>query len=40
LGRKSEEGKNDREKLGLLRGEGVRFDGRGKAVGRPWGEFR
>lgn len=27
-------------KVELLRGEGVRFDGRGRAVGGAWGEWR
>ena len=28
-----------REKRALLRGEGVRFDGRGRVVGRVWRGF-
>jgi O-6-methylguanine DNA methyltransferase len=39
-GRKGEEGKNDGKKRDLLRREGVRFDGRGRVVGRPWVGFR
>lgn len=39
-GRKGEDGKNDEEKRRLLRGEGVRFDGRGRVVGRVWDGFK
>ncbi|KAL3421409.1 hypothetical protein PVAG01_07854 [Phlyctema vagabunda] len=38
-GRKGEEGKNDTKKRKLLRDEGIRFDGKGKVVGRPWESF-
>lgn len=38
-GRKGEDGLNDDAKRGLLRGEGVRFDGRGKVVGGVWRGF-
>lgn len=33
------EGERVREKVRLLREEGVKFDGRGKVVGGPWREF-
>lgn len=38
-GRKGEEGLHDEKKRGLLREEGVRFDGRGRVIGGPWGGF-
>lgn len=38
-GRKGEEGLNDGKKRELLRGEGVRFDGKGRVVGGPWEGF-
>jgi O-6-methylguanine DNA methyltransferase len=39
-GRNGKEGLNDAEKRGLLREEGVKFDGSGRVVGRPWEGFR
>jgi O-6-methylguanine DNA methyltransferase len=39
-GKKGEAGKNDKEKSNLLRSEGVKFDGKGKALNKPWGGFR
>ncbi len=39
-GKNGKEGLNDAEKRGLLRDEGVRFDGSGRVVGRPWEGFR
>jgi methylated-DNA-[protein]-cysteine S-methyltransferase len=39
-GRNGKEGLNDGEKRGLLRQEGVKFDGLGRVVGRPWEGFR
>lgn len=39
-GRKGQEGAHDARKRALLRGEGVRFDGAGRVVGRPWVGFR
>jgi O-6-methylguanine DNA methyltransferase len=39
-GRNGKEGLNDAEKRGLLRKEGVKFDGSGRVVGRPWEGFR
>ena len=39
IGRNGVKGLNDDKKLALLRGEGVRFDGRGKVVGAPWEGF-
>ena len=36
---KSEEGEFVRMKRSMLRGEGVRFDGRGKVVGSSWVGF-
>jgi O-6-methylguanine DNA methyltransferase len=38
-GRKGQEGLHDDKKRKLLRTEGVRFDGKGKAVGSPWEGF-
>ncbi|KAK4979613.1 hypothetical protein LTR66_000246 [Elasticomyces elasticus] len=38
-GRKGQPGKNDGKKRRLLRDEGVRFDGKGRAVGRVWDKF-
>jgi methylated-DNA-[protein]-cysteine S-methyltransferase len=39
-GRNGKEGLNDVEKRALLRGEGVKFDGLGRVIGRPWEGFR
>lgn len=39
-GRNGKEGLNDAEKRGLLREEGVKFDGLGRVVGRPWEGFQ
>ncbi|TVY78305.1 Methylated-DNA--protein-cysteine methyltransferase [Lachnellula suecica] len=39
-GKKGEKGKNDDRKMGLLREEGVRFDGKGKVVGSAWDGFQ
>ena len=39
-GRNGKVGLNDAEKRGLLREEGVKFDGLGRVVGRPWEGFR
>lgn len=38
-GRGGKEGLNDGKKRELLRREGVKFDGRGRVVGRVWDEF-
>jgi len=39
-GRNGKEGVNDEKKRRLLRDEGVRFDGKGRVVGRVWEGFR
>lgn len=39
-GRNGKEGLNDGEKRSLLRKEGVKFDGFGRVVGRPWDGFQ
>ena len=39
-GRNGKEGLNDEKKRKLLRDEGVKFDGKGKVVGRPWDKFK
>ena len=39
-GRNGKEGLNDGEKRSLLRKEGVKFDGSGRVVGRPWDRFQ
>ncbi|KAH8597876.1 DNA binding methylated-DNA--cysteine S-methyltransferase, partial [Bisporella sp. PMI_857] len=39
-GRNGEAGLNDDKKRKLLRDEGVKFDGKGKVVGRPWDGFK
>jgi methylated-DNA-[protein]-cysteine S-methyltransferase len=39
-GRNGKEGLNDGLKKSLLKGEGVRFDSRGRVVGRIWDTFR
>lgn len=39
-GRNGKEGLNDNKKRGLLRDEGVKFDGRGRVVGSPWSAFK
>jgi methylated-DNA-[protein]-cysteine S-methyltransferase len=39
-GRNGKEGLNDAEKRRLLREEGVKFDGTGRVIGRPWEGFR
>jgi len=33
------DGKHHDEKVRLLRGEGVKFDGKGKMMGRVWDKF-
>jgi methylated-DNA-[protein]-cysteine S-methyltransferase len=38
-GRNGQEGANDDQKRRLLRSEGVKFDGRGRALGSPWEGF-
>lgn len=38
-GRNGEVGKNDDKKIALLREEGVKFDGKGRAVGAVWTGF-
>jgi O-6-methylguanine DNA methyltransferase len=40
IGRGGQEGENDGEKRSLLRNEGVKFDGKGRAVGSAWDGFR
>lgn len=39
-GRNGQEGLNDGEKRKFLREEGVKFDGLGRVVGRPWDGFK
>jgi len=39
-GRNGKDGLNDGKKRKLLRDEGVKFDGKGKVVGRPWDSFK
>jgi O-6-methylguanine DNA methyltransferase len=39
-GRNGKEGLNDGEKRALLREEGVKFDGSGRVIGRPWEGFQ
>lgn len=39
-GRGGEKGLHDEKKRRLLREEGVRFDGKGRVVGRVWDDFR
>lgn len=39
-GRNGKAGLNDDKKRKLLRGEGVKFDGRGRVVGKPWDSFK
>ncbi|KAH8816322.1 6-O-methylguanine DNA methyltransferase [Xylogone sp. PMI_703] len=38
-GRKGKEGLNDGKKRDLLRREGVKFDGKGRVLGRVWDDF-